>query len=469
MAYNLHDLRISGVDVLSIEACVIEGGLGEHVNLELLATIESEDVLFYEKEEKQPVEVYLKKKGRTIPLFYGIITQVKLSMMSGLKVLSLSAKSYSYLLDIKTRSRSFQDITMTYGLLIQKVLAPYGGKLATGFQDQLIGELIVQYEETDWQFLKRILSQVEITVTPESRRRGLCIYAGIPRLEQYKIDYKVLQIEKDLNAYYYLKANDQKVNDVYYMKYQVESASIRNIFERIEIGGQRFTVRSFVYAFSKAEMKAVYQLQKALGLKRKKRYPMHLIGVALEGSIIGIEKNKVQVHLEIDSISNKNRSFWFPYSTLSASPDGSGWYCMPEKGDFVRVYFPSKYTGEAIALSAVSKYKQPKGGGSDKMQDTNTKYLSTRHDKSVSLSPDGITVSCDGGAASLCVNGEGTLSLSAKNKIEITGQKEVSITAGNEISIHTQEEFVAQSQQGGMAILTADGKVGFQGTDVKVN
>lgn len=44
---------------------------------------------------------------------------------------------------------------------------------------------------------------------------------------------------------------------------------------------------------------------------------------------------------------------------MSASQDGSGWYYMSEIGDTVRVYFPTKHTKDAIALSAVSNYEAP--------------------------------------------------------------------------------------------------------------
>lgn len=457
------------MDVQSIEACVVEGNLGNHTTLHLEALIEEEDKIFDKQDENQPIEVYIKQNDKKETIFCGIITKSRVTIQSQMKYLQLTAKSYSYLLDIHKHSRSFQDITMTYSVLIKKVLAPYGAKIAVGFEDQVIGELIVQYKETDWEFLTRVLSQVEATLTPEAQQPGILLYAGVPKLENHKIDYKVLQIKKDLDTYYYLKANEQKVNDIYYMKYWIESTQMQKIFDRIAVASQWFTVRSYTYVFNRSDMKAVYQLQKALGMKRKKRYPMHLIGVALEGTIIGIDKSKVQVHLEIDEVSNKQRSFWFPYSTLSASSDGSGWYCMPEKGDFVRVYFPSKYINEAIALSAVSKYKAPKGGGVDRMQDPNTKFLSTRHNKEVVLSPEGIKIACDGEAAVITVMQDGTISLSAQNGITVIAKENIEIVSENEIMMHAKESFVAVCEQGGAVVLTDAGKAEFSGTEVKVN
>ena len=43
-------------------------------------------------------------------------------------------------------------------------------------EDREIGELIVQYEETDWEFLKRIFSQLEITISPDTQTEGVVYF-----------------------------------------------------------------------------------------------------------------------------------------------------------------------------------------------------------------------------------------------------------------------------------------------------
>ena len=52
-------------------------------------------------------------------------------------------------------------------------------------------------------------------------------------------------------------------------------------------------------------------------------YPMHLIGVALNGNVVNVSGTKVQVAMAIDGNSRKRALYWFPYSTLSASSDGA--------------------------------------------------------------------------------------------------------------------------------------------------
>ena len=83
---------------------------------------------------------------------------------------------------------------------------------------------------------------------------------------------------------------------------------------------------------------------------------MHLTGAALEGTVLEVSGIRIRIHLKIDDGTDSEDVYWFPFSTLSASQDGSGWYYMPEPGDQVRVYFPTKHTKDAVAISAVSAY-----------------------------------------------------------------------------------------------------------------
>lgn len=58
---------------------------------------------------------------------------------------------------------------------------------------------------------------------------------------------------------------------------------------------------------------------------------------------------------DMDDQLDANSNYWFPYSTIYASEDNTGWYCMPEIGDSIRIYFPSKKEEEGIAISSVAR------------------------------------------------------------------------------------------------------------------
>ena len=62
----------------------------------------------------------------------------------------------------------------------------------------------------------------------------------------------------------------------------------------------------------------------------------------------------VKINLEIDGNQDEGTARWFPYSTVYSSPDGTGWYCMPEVGDAIRLYFPDNEEKNAYAISSVN-------------------------------------------------------------------------------------------------------------------
>lgn len=236
----------------------------------------------------------------------------------------------------------------------------------------------------------------------------------------------------------------------------------------IEVNGLPFTVRSYVYDFNGQEMTGIYDLQLAQGLLVPTIYPMHLIGAALTGTVVNVSGTAVQVALEIDKESGNPAAFWFPYSTISASPNGSGWYCMPEPGDDVRIYFPSKNEQEAIALSSVSNYPAPKGGGKDRMQDPNVRYLRTKAGQELALTPELMVLSCAGGASTLSILNDGNITVSAQKKVLVNAVGPVRLHAEKNITLQAQGLISLQSLEGGKVVLGGS-EIQFSGTEVKLD
>ena len=469
--YSLHDINVTGLPVNELLECEIESQIGEHSTLTLLAYADGEDVL-YELPDCQDVTICLGKGAERRILFSGIVTNVQMSEQGQMKTVQIKAKSRSWLMDRTKHSRSFQNTKMTYEALVKEVLDYY--KDVSGEEqcdiicqgaEQEIGNLHIQYEETDWEFLKRVLSVAGLVVTPDSRQEKLKLYVGVPELAEEELSYHVLEIDKDMESYYLLKANGRDVCAADFTRYQIASEQILGAFETVSIHGKKLTVFSGRYIFKNQEMQGIYGLQSSLGLKRVASYPMHLIGVALTGKVVHVSGAKIQAALEIDKSHAERTAFWFPFSTLSASPDGSGWYCMPEEGDDVRIYFPSKQEKEAVALSAVSNYDASLAGGEDRMSDPNSRYLRTKAGQELALAPDYIKLSCGENTSSVTIDTEGKVTIQAQTAVQATAGTSMTLYAEDEINIHVKEQFVAQSTEGGQIIFDS-GNIYIRGSQV---
>jgi len=60
-------------------------------------------------------------------------------------------------MDMRESSRSFQDVSMEYSDMFKFVMGHYpsGGVINTGAKGKKIERPVIQYKESDWEFLKK--------------------------------------------------------------------------------------------------------------------------------------------------------------------------------------------------------------------------------------------------------------------------------------------------------------------------
>ena len=99
------------------------------------------------------------KQGDT-PLFYGIIQNAEISHEVQFTHITIQAISGTWLMDQDCKQRSFQNTSMCYAELVDKVCCTYQGyhAMMESNSDETIGIPLIQYEETDWAFLQRVAS-----------------------------------------------------------------------------------------------------------------------------------------------------------------------------------------------------------------------------------------------------------------------------------------------------------------------
>lgn len=468
MAYAAEQIVIKGIPVEQLNELTLDCVPGEHGILKLNGFLPSEngEQALFGFSENDSISVYV-DGGK--PIFSGILTKVLVAGEGGTVRIQAEAKSRSILMDQKKKSRSFQDTSMSYSQLFQLILADYpGSEIKLSISDKPLGEIAVQYQETDWQFLKRMLSILKAVLVCRPTTETICLYGGVPDIPWGKWKFEKTGYRKEMGEYSYWLMEGASVNDNDFLVLQGENSYVPEIFEQVETEGKSLVIRRLTYKLERGLIHCRMELQKKEGILSRPRYPMHLIGVALGGKVLEISGTKIKIHLDIDKEGGSDM-YWFPFSTLSASPDGSGWYYMPEKQDNVRVYFPSKYTKDVIAVSAVSSYDGKSGGVPDRMGSPSTKYLSNPHGQEMKLAADGIYLSASGGAASVKIGNGGDVTLSAKGTIQIEAENNIEISAEEAVSFEALESTALTCVKGGAIKMPADGKLYIQGTEVKVN
>lgn len=465
-------IRVKGFDIKSIKELVIKNELNNHAEIYITGIIDEKyaDKYIDITGASRRIKVYV-DNDRPIDIFNGVVTDIEINVRDEVYTIEIRGKSLSYILDIEKISRSFQDTSLTYHKIIALVLDKYDISYNISIPDIPIGELLIQYEETDYEFLMRIVSKVNSALFADCFKERCSIYIGTPdnkkRLKKKITDYN---IEKDLEEYEYMKENyiDDAI-ETDYISYNIRSLELLSIGDNIEFLDQRFYVYKARYEISQGILVNHYNLRVKNGVRVKNIYNSKVCGSSIDGKIIGVSGEKIQIHLDIDNNQDKSKAYWFKFSTMSASTDGSGWYCMPEVGDSVRVYFPSKMESESFAVSAVSDYVCEDPSSEDMMGNPDNKYLKTANDKLVKLTPDGVLLSCDSGQADVKFNTDGSVSIVSRNNVSVIAENNVEVISDKNVKVTASESIYFGNDVGAGLQFDKEGQIKEVGCEVKNN
>lgn len=460
-------LYIPSFDILQIEEFHVVQKINEHAVLTFSGIIDdsiSEDQLIGYTTVGYQLEAYCsdnRDNPKEKKLFQGIVTEVKVRNVDSLKYLFVTAYSNSFQMDVLKNSYSYQDISQSYQDLLSAVVKRTNEakvKFSSEFSKKT-GGFLVQWCETDWQFLKRLASHFNLGLVPDMLADKPQVWAGYAFGSKKKqLRVKEYTTKKNIRAYQKDSQNGVKgVQEKSYITYEVKSYDILKVMDEVSFLGGTFYVKQAEYEMMGSTIVGTYLVTTKEHFKKKKIVNKEIAGISLNGNVTEIIRDKVKIQLKIDPKSNAK--YLFPYSTMSASPDGSGWYCMPKKGDEVRVYFPDTDDHNAFAISSVSAYTPPAGGAGaagggggvqtqDKMGDPNVRYLRTPFGMEITLKPDGIIINAADGQGVITLDAEGNITISAAKNLKVTAEENVNIIAQKNISLNASEDIAINGAQG---------------------
>lgn len=382
--------------------------------------------------------------------------------------IAVEALSHSYLLDVMQKSRSFQDKEMPYHELLTKVFSDYKD---AGFVDTVKEKLhtfVLQYQETDWNFLKREASKFEQGLYVDSRVAAPMIYFGMPHstncgeLENYEYI-----ASRDLNAYRMDKGNAliAAADESNYLTYEITDAFAKETFtlgDQIRYRGAPLSISKVVSTIKDHQLYNTYTLCERDGLKQPRQYSGNQQGVSLPGKAIAVENNLLKLHLDIDVSQPVEAACWFDYAT-----NHSTFYCMPELGDYVMLNCPSRDAKDAFVTTSI---KQDPSGGftrnnqivtpsnsppqgpinfAESASNPDVKLLTTKSGRMLQLGPDNITVLFDADTYLVLDDTNGItlhttqdISLHAKGQIHAVAEEDMILSANTKITIRNHDSSI---------------------------
>jgi hypothetical protein len=148
-------------------------------------------------------------------IFLGLVTKAEIVANNGSFDLVMEGASYTYKLDIEKKNRSFQNSAMTYQRLIEKVIGDRAICADLQKQTQLLERLFVQYQITDWEFLKRMSSRQNSGLIADCTESKAKFWFRVP--DNSKKEAKILeavecQVCKNILEYQKIKRNSVSAN-----------------------------------------------------------------------------------------------------------------------------------------------------------------------------------------------------------------------------------------------------------------
>lgn len=364
----------------SIEELSVTGRLDEHGRVWVKGILRHEAALDCIRHvgSRDPILVYAEKGGKRTTLFSGVITTVDISCREDVYSVAIEGLSWSSLLDYGEKCRSFPDGKEICAKIISEVLSAYEKSYfmdADHLARQETGQLLLQYRETDWAFLRRLATQLHTHLTADTTGDGPGFWFGLPKNRRKIASVGEVVLEKDMDAYYEAAASGFPVKEEQFVRYRIRSSVRLGLGAMTEYEGRPLIVAESCMVLRQGVLQYHYVLAAEPSLIVSRKNNPYIQGISLQGEVLDRRNRQLKVRLQTDGATE--RAGWFSYATQA----GSVCDCMPEVGSVVSVYFPDSDERSAIAVNDVRQ----NGGSCAKTSNPAVKYLETKDGQELRL------------------------------------------------------------------------------------
>ncbi len=428
-------LRIScRFTFLAIHKCSIYARYGEHTKAEIRGIVKGEAIkMILSDISDEKLEILSQNEdGSKKVLFIGVIQKVKLEEEGQYTVLHLNAVSYTWKMDIERKSRSFQNLSLTYQDVVQAVAGKYGAVVSWNIEDRKLSYPLIQYQETDYGFLKRILSHIQGRIMSENSVSDAEIHFYVGMREGNNKGHI------DLNQYANVALPFRHMNridmsrKIQQIGYEIADTDYMEVGDMLQIQGRNLYVMESKLVLEDGILNCTCRVFPKECFKAEKISADKLRGAVIIGTILETRQEKVKLHLEIDREQVKEEAYWFSWKPIT----GNLFYCMPETGTKAALYFDkSDETGAKVIYNI-----RTNGDKCGELADYNNRCFTTDNRKRMYLKPFemGLMNMTDQNAE-LSIKDASLLNIKTSNQIAILAKGQVKLK-GKEVIFTAPKE-----------------------------
>ena len=428
--------------IQKIKEVEINGAINEHLQLKITGilkegagakcakTATSQDLIEVDYEEAE--------SAKSAKLFSGNLININVNHQNSIYYFEITALSKTHQLDDEIKTRAFQDAKTQNANIIAEILSTDETASYSQIPAKIaLAPLIVQYQETDWQFLKRIAAHYQTVLIPNLTSNGPSFYLGIPGVAKKLGKVSASTIHQAPQVDHQASKTDHQASLANHQspktalnKYEITSETRLNLGDEVTFNNQNLIVEQLKFKMVAGLMQYNYLLAHQTSLTTVPTFNKKLSGIALLGEVIATQNQQVKLALNCDEKQDLAKANWFNYTALS----NNILYSVPSIGTNVSLYFSNHHENSAVAINAIRK----SAATHPKLTNPAIKKLDTKTGQQFNL-------------------GEKTLDLTAKPQLAL----QLDTGLGVKITSH-DNIFLATGQK---LLMQAGSKIKFQATN----
>ena len=280
-------------------------------------------------------------------LFCGYQEKVEIKEEGRYRIADVQAVSGTILLDQKKCNRVFQKKAQTYMGIANTVTADteHSACILPG-SDMQTGGTLIQYQETDWNFLKRMASQLGLPLVPDISYYYPRFYLGLPEGEKKELG-EILSCDICFDGRYYAVSGRCTVDRKDFICYDVVTGTRLSLGDRVTYEGRELTVSRKKTELVRGEVIFTYRLAGSSYTWVPWEDNLDYTGMSFVGAIVGTQGEQVEVAFDIDQTAAGGNRYGFAPAT------GNLMYCMPQKGTKTSLYIGNGNEAQGIATGCI--------------------------------------------------------------------------------------------------------------------
>ena len=469
-------LKVSPFVFDSIIEMRIEKRLNEHETLYVCGII---------KDKLQDSPVYDMTDGTNIKCendgkvyFSGVLQSVKITSVEDIFRLEAYAVSNTILIDTVKHKRSFQDEGQTYQDIVEKVIADNGqkGTVTYNADAKTVENIILQYNETDWELARRLASHTEDVLIPITADNP-SFHFGATDEGGAEIETNNFAVSKEFRRFLVGDDDPQKVAEI--AKFTVVTDEyLCGLGEKFSLNGTDLRVCHMLITYIDSALTIAYTLTAKDCIDTHKYFNHAITGLVLDGKVTEVKDDTLKLDLADSSIrgvekvpddklkrgveEDTGERHFFTYATGYSMEKHTGWYVMPEVDDIVQLLFPREDEKFAYAISSLRQEQ------TDRTGDYLVKYLRTSFGKEIKFDKNEILISALDDTTFIRINEDEQIGIevitphpilirSVESTINIESEDDMTITTEKNLYIEAKESIEMVCKGNVMKFIPSDG------------